>query len=427
MTDRSSLRQAAKTIKNRYGEKVLGRSDVLASPDRRISTGSIDLDAALGGGARVGWITYFWGNKSGGKTTTALRTVGNAQGYCRNCYRPAVGVEAVPPSDEELEEDPDARWSAKGWCDCYAAGIFQPDPPPKETGEKAKEYEQRVTEWREALQENSYDEVVVAWVDLENSFDASWASAVGVDVKRLILNTPESAEESIDIICALIGTMDLDMLVIDSLAMLTPSKELEETMEKWQQGLQPRLLNKGIRKFTAGATRLHNHKRSCTQIWINQTREKIGIMFGDPTTRPGGKGQDFAVHSEIFFKSRKAKTVTEQWGNKDEKREVPVEETFNFKSTKSKAGSVFSTTGSYTQAMRDTDVYKRGTIVEDESIYKKAMYHLVEQDKKSKKYLLGDEEFKSQKEILERIREDPDFKKDVKEAILGMMLKGYRG
>jgi RecA/RadA recombinase len=474
--------------------------------DRWLSTGSLSLDTALGGGVAVGYITMFYGEKSGGKTTSIARTCGIAQGICRNCFRPAVRdawsvfvetgedgtggslimaegegevrvfsrveahdhlvglgmelaargsegyafyskadvvsarvervpgpVESVPPSDEEIAElGEDARWSASGYCDCHAEGLFKTEEEPKkESSEKPKEYAARVERWKLCLQLNSYEEFVIAWVDLENAYHKGWFSKLGVDSRRVLLIKPTNAEEAIDICHAMALTNEVDLMVIDSIAQLVPQKEITASMEEWQQGLQARIVNKAGRKLVSAMTQQEVRARPMTQMWTNQTREKIGVMFGDPTVKPGGKGQDFVIHAEVKFMRSKRKTVAEQYGSKDEVVTIPIEETISFKTTKNRVAATNGSEGEYVQSMRDNDFGPQGTVLEDDYIFKLAMHYLIVNDKKKGIYApregsiretIGDYTWTSQKEILSKVREDKSFKRIVKTTLLDHVL-----
>lgn len=427
----SKLKAFAKTAKAQYGSGVIGRGDTTPSDDRRIPSGSLKLDHALGGGYRVGWITSLYGDKSGGKTTTAIHAMAESQNRCRNCYRPAKDVEAVSPTDKELEEDPDARWSAKGICTCYAEGLYKPEVPEfsddkgKKIAANSKKYKEAYDVWDEAMKLNSYAEFICSWVDTENAFDKNWAVKLGVDTRRLFYVRPESAEEGIDIIHALVLTAEVDLMVLDSIAQLVPNKELEKSAEEWQQGLQARLVNKFSRKLVSGSSVVAGERRAITQIWINQVREKI-TMFGDPTVKPGGKGQEFAVHAEIRFKKSKQEISTEQYGSKDEVVHIPTIETFHFIVTKNRTAGTRGVEGTYSQRMNDNAGGKAGEIIEDEDIFKLAMHYLVDQQKKgsSTVYALAGREYTSQKKLAEELREDAELRSAVRKTLLERMLKG---
>lgn len=423
-------RELLSKMKERYGPKSGGSGATTGNRSRRVPIGPLDLDYALGGGCHDGLVHSLYGAKSGGKTTTSLKIVAVHQGLCRNCLRPAKNVQSIEPIEKELEDDPDIRWEASGECDCFALGIYKPDVPEfrdekgKKIASNTKKYKEYLEEWQEGLRANSYEEYVVSWMDLEMSFSERYARMQGVAPERLLLFRGTSAEAAGDFLHAIACTNEVDMLVIDSIAQMAPNKEIESSMEDWQQGLHARLMNKLGRLLVRDATNAAVNKRSITQIWINQTREKIGVMFGDPTTKPGGKGQEFAAHIEIKFLGSKRETEKVQYGTKDEFDTVPVSETFRFSVTKNKGRGTNGVGGSYTQRTRSTASGPAGSLIEEEDLLKRALHYLVDQDPKTKQYRLGDEEFSSRKAILNRIIEDLEFRAALKKALLDTMLEG---
>jgi len=415
----------AKNAKKKYGG-VVGRADTTPSDDRRLPSGSFALDRALGGGWRVGWAHSVYGAKSGGKTTTTIRALAIAQDHCRNCYRLAQNVEAVPPSKEDLAEDPEARWSAKGECTCFADGLYKPDEPQKEKDEKEKSYKERVAKWRKKLEKNSYEELVCVWIDPEGTFDKKYAAKLGLDTRRVLYIRPESAEEGIDLMHAVVCTVEADFLALDSIAQLVPTAELVESTTEWQQGLHARLMNKAVRKLVSGSSMVAREKRAITQIWVNQMREKIGTRFRDPTVKPGGKGQEFAVCAEIKFADGAVKYVEDVYGSTDKKEidRVPVEETFYFEVTKNKTAGTKKVNGFYTQSMRAKDM---GRVIEEDDVFKRLMHSpLVRQNKKVKRYYLLDREYTTQKALKIDLKDDPAFFDAVKKELLRELLEGER-
>lgn len=147
---------------------------------------------------------------------------------------------------------------------------------------------------------------VVALVDVEHAFDPRWLAKQGVDLEKLIISQPSSAEQGIDVVEGLVHTMDGGLIVFDSIAAATPSDEIEASTFDWQTGLHPRLINKMHRKVTAaqnGASQ--SGKRPATLITINQTRFMIGGSGGKTT--PGGEGQKF--HSSVIVDMRPGKEI----------------------------------------------------------------------------------------------------------------------
>lgn len=129
---------------------------------------------------------------------------------------------------------------------------------------------------------------ICAIIDAEHAFDANYARKLGVDVDNLLISQPDYGEQALEIAERLILSGALDVVVIDSVAALVPKSELEGEMGDSKMGLQARLMSQAMRKLTATISRTN-----CTCIFINQLREKIGVMFGNPETTTGGNALKF--------------------------------------------------------------------------------------------------------------------------------------
>lgn len=178
-----------------------------------ISTGSLDLDIALGiGGVPKGRIVEVFGPESSGKTTVALHIVAEAQ---------------------------------------KAGGA-------------------------------------AAYIDAEHALDPVYAKNLGVDIENLIVSQPDTGEQALEIAETLVRSGAIDVIVVDSVAALVPKAEIEGEMGDQHVGLQARLMSQALRKL-AGAI----SKSNCVTVFINQLREKVGVMFGNPETTPGGRALKF--------------------------------------------------------------------------------------------------------------------------------------
>ena len=129
---------------------------------------------------------------------------------------------------------------------------------------------------------------IAAFIDAEHAFDQFYAKKLGVDVANLLISQPENGEQALEIADNLIRSGAVDLVVIDSVAALTPKAEIEGEMGDSQMGLQARLMSKALRKLTGSIS-----KAGCCCIFINQLREKIGVMFGNPETTTGGNALKF--------------------------------------------------------------------------------------------------------------------------------------
>lgn len=177
-----------------------------------IKTGSISLDAALGGGVPRGRVVEIFGPESSGKTTLTLHIIAEAQ---------------------------------------------------KNGGQ-------------------------AAFIDAEHALDPEYARKIGVDIDNLLVSQPDSGEQALEIVDSLVRTNALDLIVVDSVAALTPRAEIDGEMGDAHMGLQARLMSQALRKLTANIGRTKT-----TVIFINQLRMKIGVMFGNPETTTGGNALKF--------------------------------------------------------------------------------------------------------------------------------------
>jgi recombination protein RecA len=201
-------------------EKQLGKGSIMRmgseSPRERIqaiSTGAINLDAAIGiGGVPRGRITEIYGPESSGKTTLTLHLAANVQ---------------------------------------RAGGV-------------------------------------AAYVDAEHALDVEYAKKLGVDIDNLLVSQPDTGEQALEIVEILVRSGAVDLVVVDSVAALVPKQEIEGEMGDSHMGLQARLMSQALRKLAGSINR-----SNCAVVFINQLREKIGVMFGNPETTTGGKALKF--------------------------------------------------------------------------------------------------------------------------------------
>jgi recombination protein RecA len=129
---------------------------------------------------------------------------------------------------------------------------------------------------------------IAAFIDAEHAFDRFYAENLGIDIENLIISQPDHGEQALEIADNLIRSGAIDMVIIDSVAALTPKSEIEGEMGDSKMGLHARLMSQALRKLTSSIS-----KTNCTVIFINQLREKIGIMFGNPETTTGGNALKF--------------------------------------------------------------------------------------------------------------------------------------
>ncbi|MDD3066901.1 MAG: recombinase RecA [Candidatus Gracilibacteria bacterium] len=208
-----ALEAALSQISKDFGEgSIMRLGEAKRVNVEMISSGSISLDLALGGGIPKGRVIEIYGPESSGKTTFALHAVSEFQ---------------------------------------KAGGT-------------------------------------AAFVDAEHALDPEYAARIGVDVDNLLISQPDTGEQALEIVETLVRSGAVDVIVIDSVAALTPKAEIEGAMGGSLPGLQARLMSQALRKLTA-----ISHKSGCTLIFINQIRLKIGVMFGNPETTSGGQALKF--------------------------------------------------------------------------------------------------------------------------------------
>lgn len=135
---------------------------------------------------------------------------------------------------------------------------------------------------------------IAAFIDAEHAFDRFYAAKLGVDIENLLISQPDNGEQALEIADQLIRSSAIDILVVDSVAALTPKKEIEGDMGDSAVGLQARLMSQALRKLTSTIS-----KTNTTCIFINQLREKIGVMFGNPETTTGGNALKFYASVRI--------------------------------------------------------------------------------------------------------------------------------
>lgn len=218
-----------------------------------ISTGVVNLDADIGGGVPTSKVTIFSGPEHSGKTTIALKTIANAQRTDRETLEPL--------------EEVDGRFFRTS------------------TGEEGHPMQ-------------------CVYLNVEGSFGKDWAKAIGVNLDRLLEINIEYQEQAYDTLASLILTNQVDLVVMDSLAMLTPSIEADSSVEDQQMGVAARNNNKGFRKLASTMNKVETDGgRAPAILIINQIRQKIGVMYGDPETLPGGLGQVFAASLIVRFRA----------------------------------------------------------------------------------------------------------------------------
>lgn len=149
---------------------------------------------------------------------------------------------------------------------------------------------------------------IAAFIDAEHAFDRTYAQNLGIDVENLIISQPDNGEQALEIADNLIRSGAIDIIIIDSVAALTPKSEIEGEMGDSQMGLHARLMSQALRKLTSSIS-----KTNCTVIFINQLRDKIGVMFGNPETTTGGNALKF--YSSVRVDIRRSTQIKDAENN----------------------------------------------------------------------------------------------------------------
>lgn len=171
---------------------------------------------------------------------------------------------------------------------------------------------------------------IAAFIDAEHAFDRFYAEKLGIDIDNLIISQPDNGEQALEIADNLIRSGAIDIVVIDSVAALTPKSEIEGEMGDSKMGLHARLMSQALRKLTGSIS-----KTKCTVIFINQLREKIGVMFGNPETTTGGNALKFyaSVRLDIRRSTQIKDTDGDAAGNKTRVKVVKNKVAPPFKTT----------------------------------------------------------------------------------------------
>ena len=236
---------------------------------------------------------------------------------------------------------------------------------------------------------------IAAFIDAEHAFDRSYAEKLGVDIENLIISQPDNGEQALEITDNLIRSGAIDIVVIDSVAALTPKSEIEGEMGDSKMGLHARLMSQALRKLTGTISKTH-----CTVIFINQLREKIGVMFGNPETTTGGNALKF--YASVRLDIRRVTQI------KDSNGEVQGNKT-RVKVVKNKVAPPFKS--AEFDIMYGTGISKVGEIIDigvDREIIKKSGSWYSYQDTK-----LG----QGRDAVKDLLLDNPDLLEELEQAI----------
>lgn len=220
----------------------------------RIPTGIFSLDLTMGGGVPVGKVITAIGEPSSGKTFIGMRMIAAFQRYCRNCGKPL-----------EL-------WDEMAQLRTRVACCKKPE------------------------------RMICALYDAEESWDADWATRVGVVVDEVVIIQPPYAEVGVDACSALLQTGEVDFLLVDSIAFLRPTVEVTSPTEESKMGALGKIMSRFVGKVAAAMASLGVGVRKPTVVFLNSWRDKIGIVYGDPRYAPGGKSVGVFSHMILHVK-----------------------------------------------------------------------------------------------------------------------------
>lgn len=255
-----------------------------------------------------------------------------------------------------------------------------------------------------------------AFIDAEHALDANYAEILGVDIDNMFISQPDDGEQGLDITETLIRSGAVDLIVIDSVAALTPRAEIEGDMGDSHMGLHARLMSQALRKITGITSRSNT-----TVIFINQIREKIGVMFGNPETTTGGRSLKF--YASVRMEIRKTQTITEKGeviGNKTIVKVVKNKVAPPFRNAEFDImyGEGISKVGSLID-MAD----KFGVIEISGAWFKYKGENIAQGRENAKAYLTNNEKIKDEieKEVIKRMKEkdakeDSDTKDEMKKG-----------
>jgi RecA/RadA recombinase len=399
----------------------------------RIPTGSVALDYTLGcnakgmGGLVVGAGNCFVGYKSSGKSTATAKCIAEFQRMCVRCYRYAANVKAVRLLDDagevvmrKIGTDQFGQdivvpvYTITGRCSCYKEGIWHPSKPAIEGKvQEKKDQEEAWAAYLEELKVNSFEAGTTAYFDVEDTLDKSWVSRQGVyamvydeeyktncPVAQFIVVVPSTAQQCIDIKTEYMKSGEIDLFVVDSLAQLTPEIEIDSSTEDEQRGAAAKLLNKGLRIWTAVASQVRAETgKRITRVYIQQWR--ASMKPGGEKTMPGGLGQWFAFSTVTDFytsgKEEKADSFIGDVGKKSEQLQGVFSLTQNFSNLKNKAWPPHKK-GSHVLQLMDEGDSKGGAIQEYGYVMKLAIaLNVIE--KVGTKYKYRGEEYTAQSAI----------------------------
>lgn len=273
----TKMAQLMKNVNAQCGQGTMFRGTDKRRDPPRLPTGVFSVDYSSGGGLPIWATTCTWGPEAGGKTSLALNTVKSAYELCWKCFNPSK------------------------YCICSTKAM----------------------------------RMGAAWLDSEGTLDEGWAERIGADPKEMYIVLADYGEQYANIAESSLRADDCGLLVIDSLAALTPASEMEADAEQDFIGLQARMITRLVRKLKQRLTRERKRDHPCAVLFTNQIRMRIMQGYGDPETMPGGKGLQHEF-SLLFRCVKKALTETDKKKFFDTSRKFAVAQRHSFSIRKAK-------------------------------------------------------------------------------------------
>ena len=308
-------------------EKDYGTGSVMKlgeyQADRTIEvtpTGSISLDIALGvGGVPKGRIIEIYGPESSGKTTVALHMVAEVQKrggiagfidaehaldpvYAKNIGVDIDNLYISQPDTGEYQADRTIEVTPTGSISLDIALGVGGVPKGRIIEIYGPESSGKTTVALHMVAEVQKRGGIAGFIDAEHALDPVYAKNIGVDIDNLYISQPDTGEQGLEITETMVRSGAIDIIIVDSVAALVPKAEIDGDMGDSHVGLQARLMSQALRKLTGVVS-----KFNCTVIFINQLREKVGVMFGNPETTTGGRALKF--YSSIRLDVRRTETL----------------------------------------------------------------------------------------------------------------------
>jgi len=255
----------------------------------------------------------------------------------------------------------------------------------------------------------------VVWIDVEGSFDATWAERIGLNVSQIHLARPDKGEVACDILDAVIRSGDCGLAVLDSTAALIPEADLDKSMDQVEQiGTRAKLVNRLTRKLHAALNQRVGEDavpNNCLVIFINQIREKIGVMWGSPDTTPGGLGLKHAASIRVHFRK--------SWFKDPKDKDLVIGQTVTFVTEKNKTAPP-NRKGEF---VFYTDKELKGEIDTAREVFNYGLLTGLIEKVSGSSYMVGDNKIVGKENVVIALRETPKLVETLQKKILDHFLK----